>query len=202
MNLAALLDDWARRYDVRTVIERVLGDAEQPACAGLVAQGRGIVALMDDASATARGLAAYGKGADVRVASPMDAELPKSDLVVIHGGAPHDDWREELRGLGRLASKLVVLAVENRGAWRAELHARMADLKGETNGDAGWGRTEALAPVLWEIGRVREHTYLDVPPVGVRLPTLVRRLAPTHAFVIDVTPRSPQARRRLRLETV
>ena len=63
------------------------------------------------------------------------------------------------------------------------------------------GRTEALAPVLWEIGRVREHMFLEVPPLGLRAPRLVRRVAPQHAFVIDVTPRTPQARRRLRLET-
>lgn len=73
-----------------------------------------------------------------------------------------------------------------------------------------------LTRLLWEVGRVREHAYLVFPraveamaaakgqvvgpdvahaPVG----TLVRRTAHLHAFVVDTAPRTPQARRRLRI---
>jgi hypothetical protein len=75
--------------------------------------------------------------------------------------------------------------------------------------------TLSLAPVLWELGRVREHEYLVIPralemlnrltddaassavlrgPLGA----MVRRTAMLHAFVVDLAPRTPQARRRLR----
>jgi hypothetical protein len=58
---------------------------------------------------------------------------------------------------------------------------RVLGLPGEA---PSWGATSALAPVLWEIGRVREHEPIQ---------------GDGHAFVVDVTPRTPQARRRLRV---
>jgi hypothetical protein len=204
VNLAALLDEWAAKYDVKTVIERVLGGDTVPVCPSLVAHGKTAVVVVDDEAGATRARAAYGPNADVRLAGRGDEDLPKSDMVVIHG-TPAGDWREVLLGLGKHAAKLVVVAAENPGAWRAEVRARWTKMtegtNGDGHGDARWGRTEALAPVLWEIGRVREHAFLDVPPLGVRAPKLARRVAPFHAFVVDVTPRSPQARRRLRLET-
>jgi hypothetical protein len=74
----------------------------------------------------------------------------------------------------------------------------------------------AVARLLWELGRVRDHAYLVFPravealgavagqvvapdvalaPVG----PLVRRTARLHAFVVDTAPRTRQARRRLRI---
>ena len=160
-----------------------------------------MVAVVDDAASAEQVWAAYGAKADVRIVGKNDADLPKSDLVVVHGDAPGSDWRTPLLALGKLAVKLVVVGVENPGAWRAEARSLFARVAGGVNGGSGWGRTEALAPVLWEIGRVREHAFLDVPRLATRAPRLARRVAPRHAFVVDVTPRSPQARRRLRLET-
>ncbi|MGO8996492.1 MAG: hypothetical protein ACLQVI_24520 [Polyangiaceae bacterium] len=210
MNFAELLDAWAAKYDARTVLERAIGRAAVPLCAALVAGGRDLVGVVDDAESRERMRAAYGAKADVRIAGE-DADLPKADLVVVHGGArPGDwrDWRASLLELGKLASKLVVVCTRNPEAWNVEVSSLLARLPGlpppadDASGDAGWGRTRALAPVLWEIGRVKEHAFLDVPPLGQRAPRLARRLAPSHAFVVDVTPRTPQARRRVRLETV
>jgi hypothetical protein len=214
VNFEALLDEWAAKYDARTAIERIIGPKASPACAALVVRGGIVVAVVDDAASAGHVREAYGAKADVRVATPSrrgariglhsardDAELPKCDLVVVHGEALAGDWRGSLLALGKLAVKLVVVGVENPGAWQAEARSLFARVAGGMNGGSGWGRTEALAPVLWEIGRVREHAFLDVPRLATRVPRLARRVAPLHAFVIDVTPRSPQARRRLRLET-
>ena len=62
----------------------------------------------------------------------------------------------------------------------------------------------ALARVLWQIGRVREHAYLGLPRLAgasaiVQVPAgvLVRRTARWHVFVVETAPRTPQARRRL-----
>jgi hypothetical protein len=200
VNLATLLDEWATKYDVHTVLERALGRAAEPACAALAAGGKTTVVVVDDEESASRVRAAYGAKADVRIAGRADDDLPKSDLVVIHGGAPAGDWRASLHALGKHAAKLVVVAAENEGAWQAEMRSRLSRVAGG-DGDSGWGRTEVLAPLLWEIGRVKEHAFLDVPMLGQRAPRLASRVAPLHAFVVDVTPRSPQARRRLRLET-
>jgi hypothetical protein len=201
VSFGALLDEWAAKYDVRTALERVIGRSEPPSCAALVARGVTVAAIVDDAAGADHVRAAYGAKTDVRIAGRTDAEPAKSDLVVVHGEAPEGDWRAALLALGAHAAKLVVVGVENPGTWRAEARSLLARVSGRVNGGSGWGRTEALAPVLWEIGRVREHVFLDVPPLGLRAPKLVRRVAPLHAFVVDVTPRTPQARRRLRLET-
>jgi hypothetical protein len=212
-NLAALLARWAGSggtYEVATVLERVVGRRTPPACAGLAAEGKTIVTIVDANASSERVRTAYGQKADVRVAGNDDVTLPKCDLVVIHGGQPDGDWRASILALGKYALKAVVVCVVNPGTWRAEassLLARARARAGSTPPDAGetrdadWGATRALAPLLWEIGRVREHAFLEIPALGLRAPKLASRLAPLHAFVIDVTPRTPQARRRLRLET-
>jgi hypothetical protein len=80
----------------------------------------------------------------------------------------------------------------------------------------GGGDTLRLARELWSVGRVRDHAYLAVPPWASMLVAasrgvapaavahapvhaLVRRVAPLHAFVVDTVPRTPQARRHLRV---
>lgn len=97
-------------------------------------------------------------------------------------------WEEHLGALARLARMAVVVLTRN-----AE----------RIGGPAGPTAT-ALAGVLWQLGRVREHAYLAGPRIlgrgeVVQAPagTLVRRLAQLHAFVVDTAPRTPQARRRL-----
>jgi hypothetical protein len=203
VNLTALLEEWAAKYEVETVLERAVGPGAAPACARLAAQGKHVVAVVDDASGVQGMRGAYGPATDVRTAG-AGGELPKSDLVVVHGERLAGDWRASLVELGALTSKILVLAVDNPRAWpvRARsLAARFGGANGSAGADGVWGRTEALAPVLWAIGRVREHAYLETPPLGVRVPKLASRVAPLHAFVVDVTPRTPQARRKLRLRT-
>ncbi len=111
-----------------------------------------------------------------------------------------DDWRTRVADLGLRATKRLVVVGPNP-------HRGLGAAGGE-QGD--------LARLLWELGRVRDHAYLVFPravevvaaargqvvapdvaqaPVGA----LVRRTAHLHGFVVDTTPRSPQARRRLRI---
>jgi hypothetical protein len=203
MDLETLLELWATKYEVGSVLERAVGRGTPLACAGLAARGTSMVVVVDDTADAGRVQAAYGAKADAKVAGKDDADLPKSDLVLVHGGPLEgaSNWPETLTALGKHATKLIVVAVDNPGAWSAQARALMARVTHGPNGHGGWGRTDALAPVLWALGRVREHAFLDVPPLGVRSPKLASRVAPRHAFVVDVTPRSPQARRRLRLST-
>ncbi len=216
-NLATLLDRWAFRVEAQTILERIVGRATAPACAALVAQGKAIVTVVDPDASGERVRAVYGVKADVRVAGNDDVVLPKSDLVVLHGGKPLD-CLSTLASLGKLATMALIVVTENPDAWSARARVLLGRLRSANgaNGAAhpanaadaalrsGWGRTSELAPVLWAIGRVRDHEFLDVPPLAAGSPSLVRfgpRLAGHHAFVVDVTPRSPQARRRLRLGT-
>jgi len=204
VNLETLLEQWAAKAEVETVLERIVGRITVPACATLVAHGKAIVTIVDANGSSERVRAVYGLKADVRVAGNDDVVLPKSDLVLIHGGVPEGDWKGAFATLAKLAVKLVIVVADNPLAWPAQARSFMARMRGTngsngTNGHTAWGKTAELAPVLWEMGRVREHAFLDVPPLGVRSPKLAPRLAPRHAFVIDVAPRTPQARRRLRL---
>jgi hypothetical protein len=220
VNLASLLEEWCGggrapgKVEIETVLERIIGRGA-PVCGALAAQGKEIVTVVDPDASGEKVRAIYGLKADVRVAGNDDVVLPKSDLVIVHGGAPRD-WQSSLTGLSKHATKLFIVALENPLAWPAQARALAARFRGEKSNSglsaatlrSGWGRTADLAPVLWEIGRVREHAFLDVPPLGERSAGLVGlgrigpRLAPTHAFVVDVTPRTPQARRRLRLGAV
>jgi hypothetical protein len=122
----------------------------------------------------------------LHVTSPRDA-LEPADLVMVHDALGEAaDWRAYLEQLAGLARKVLVLLVPN------PQHL------------LGWGRERALgslatlAPVLWELGRVREHTYVDVPWGLDRGPrSVVVRAARAHVFVVDVRPRTRQARRRM-----
>ncbi len=128
-------------------------------------------------------------------------ERREADLVVwcAARGAPTVDV--PIAGLARAARKALVLVVRN---------PERVGHRGEG------GATVDLAPELWSVGRVREHVYLPVPrwaaalaavsrgvaPADVApapVSALLRRLAPLHAFVVDTTPRTPQARRHLRV---
>ncbi len=137
--------------------------------------------------------------------APPGSDRPeRADLVVSLGVTTGGgEWRGRLRELAGRAAKVLVVVVRN------------PDRVGSRGSREG-SETLDLAGVLWELGRVREHAYLVLPravevlaavqgrllspdvaaaPVGV----LVRRTARLHAFVVDTAPRTPQARRRLRL---
>jgi hypothetical protein len=127
-----------------------------------------------------------------------------SDLVVsMHAETQAEDWDGYLRSIAVLARKVLVVVGPNLE--RVGARGRVDDPF----------ETVRIAPILWSVGRVREHAYLDVPRLVARLAgaeqrgtrldvvqapagALVRRAAPLHAFVVDTAPRSPQARRRLR----
>jgi hypothetical protein len=183
VDVTELLDVWAQKYDVKSVLERA-GDAS-PACSALVRRGAVIRALVDDERSAGAMRAAYG-GA-VNIASPRDDD-EKHDMVVIHG---HVD-PSEIPLLAKRATKLVVVVAPNPRAIQARVPGAAAD--------TSWGATESLAGVLWQIGRVREHLWIDAPAFARAMPRVQRALARRHVFVVDVTPRSPQARRKVRLQ--
>ncbi len=165
MNLSSLVAFWAERYDVETALECILGDAPT-ACDALATRGIRVTTF--------------------RHGQPLGLADAHVDLVVVHGiAAPPHEWRAWISSLATKATKLVVVGAPDpdlaRGATVARLVGRALG-RGPVRGS--WGATCARAPVLWDIGRVREHE---------------RTGGGSHAFVIDVTPRTPQARRKLRL---
>lgn len=167
--LAQVLDDWvpARAHAVTIVAER------------------------SDAADVARAAAdVLARRASVSVVSHW-ADAAKSDVVVLYREKEHDAWAAQLVELGKLAALALIVVVRNpRG-----LLDRVA-------GDAPppMCHTKAIAPVLWQIGRVREHLFLDAGSLAMveqMAPKLRPRLARLHAFLVDTTPRTPQARRKL-----
>ena len=122
----------------------------------------------------------------LHVKSPHDA-LEAADLVMVHDALGQaGDWRAYLGKLAGLARKALVVLVPNP--------RRLLSIGRE----AALGSTATLAPVLWELGRVREHAYVDVPWGLDRAPaSVVVRAARSHVFVVDVRPRTRQARRRM-----
>jgi hypothetical protein len=97
----------------------------------------------------------------------------EGELIVVHAGA---DFRRELAVAAKSAGRLVIVVVENRV------------------------RNEEIAPFLWSLGRVREHVAFGFAfEVLEHAPLFVtKRAARYRAYAIDVTPRTPQARRRLK----
>ena len=129
----------------------------------------------------------------LHVTAPGDA-LEPADLVMVHDALDRaPDWRAYLKQLAGTARKVLVLLAPNPD----RIDSRLAHLFGAGRRTAR-GSTTALASVLWELGRVREHAYLDVPWGLDGAPaSLVMRVARFHALVLDVRPRTRQARRRL-----
>jgi hypothetical protein len=126
--------------------------------------------------------------------------LPQADMVVSFD-APRcvPEWQDYVVAVARAARKVLVMVLPNPD--------RLLSAASHPGDQAS-----AIVRVLWSVGRVREHVYLGVPswllalhcapaqsvvqsPTGVA----VRLAAPLHAFVVDTSPRTPQARRRLGL---
>jgi hypothetical protein len=132
----------------------------------------------------------FASGVAVRVVSEP-AEARKADVVIALGEAPSGTrWETYLTTLGKLATAQLIVVVPNpRG-----LLDRLAGV-----GPSAMGSTRAIAPVLWSIGRVREHVFFGAPTAFAKAasPMVKRRLARWHAFSVDTTPRTPQARRKL-----
>jgi hypothetical protein len=275
-----LVDQWAAEYGVTTALEGPIDGMAGVSgvhLAGLARRGVQVTTALptDEKARIARGVyerAAPGARIDVRVcadATRAADTLPPSDLVIVyHALSLVDDWRSYLRGLARLARKVLVVTVCNPDNWGVAAIRLAGRLRGRRDLEPpeAWC-TDALAPELWSVGRVREHVYFDAPwwpdlqvapgqslvdrarqllrqrrgdvrftaeESGARLaqrfvyggerwpyfggdgwvdellPALLRhpgfdgtrwrwrsRIAHLHGFVVDVRPRTPQARRRL-----
>ena len=126
-----------------------------------------------------RALAAAGFAAEMLGAGATE----KRDVVLVEV-APGDD-EAELTRLAGLATKALVAVTPN------------------TRRVLGLPAARTVIPLLWRIGRVRERATLGDGGFALGLlPSAVRaRLSPGEAFFVDVSPRTPQARRKL-LRTV
>jgi hypothetical protein len=235
-----LLDQWALEYGVESALEGPAdGSRGNPTvrCLGLARRGIRVTsawittekaafargAYMASTANTASAASAATAGGQARIdtrvlADPMRAaeELPSSDLVITYDAlAVVADWREYLRALARLAGKVLVVVVRNPQYLSVTLPVvtlRAATRLGWEHafqGSEAW-QTEALAPVLWSLGRVRDHVYLKGEGWASELLSALLRRSPfeapewlrsrasaMHAFVVDMRPRTPQARRHL-----
>jgi hypothetical protein len=275
------VDRWADEYGIESALEGPvdgMAGVSGVHLVGLARRGVGVTSAVPTEEKASIARAVYeragGRGAQVRVvADPTRAaeQLAPADLVIAYHALPLvDDWRGYLRGLGRLARKLLVVTVCNPDNWGVAAIRFAGRLRGRRDLEPPetW-RTEVLAPELWSIGRVRDHVYFDAPwwpdlqvapgqslfdrsrqlvrqargdvrftaeEQGAKLaerfvygaerwpyfggdgwveelfPALLRhpgfdgsasrlraRIAHLHAFVVDMRPRTPQARRKLSL---
>ena len=128
----------------------------------------------------------------------------RPDLIVAcEVGVGAIDWEPRLHALVERAATGLVLVTDNPHRLGGSVLARRDD-------------GLEMARLLWQLGRVRDCVYLVFPLVieNVAAPTggmvgpevarapggaLVRRTAHLMAYVVDTTPRTPQARRRLRM---
>jgi hypothetical protein len=104
---------------------------------------------------------------DVHVADRDDAVslLPSSDMVLAYHALERvDDWRRHLADLAKKARKILVVTACNPWNWGVSLIRTVSRMRGvpDLNPPEAW-RTDVLAPVLWDVGRVREHVYFDCP---------------------------------------
>ena len=153
----------------------------------------GVSAAYDAGSVLLDGEAELAPGTVAFERTPTGGRLPATSFdLVVSVDAPHRcvDWGARLRQLRSLASRALVVVVEND----------------ERVGQAGAVSHDVLARLLWQLGRVREHVYVDCSRIASRecvvsapAGRLVRATARLRAYVVDTGPRTPQARRRLRV---
>ena len=169
-----LLESWAQEYGVESFLEGPVDGMAGVAGVhgvGLARRGVKVVSAVptEEHANVARAVYATSNGpADVVVATEHDlARLPPSDMVVcyhafdfVDGG----DWRAYLRSVAALAKKVLVVTVCNPDNWGVAMIRSFAKLRGVKGMEApeAW-RTDVLAPELWNLGRVKAHTYFDCP---------------------------------------
>lgn len=172
--LNQLIDGWAEEYGVETMLEGpVDGMAGIAGVHGTVLARRGVkvvsaVPSEEHAAITRAVYAASGgeQNLEVVVAGEGDVSmLPKSDMVICyHALSFVGDWRAYLQEVGKLAKKVLVVAVCNPDNWGVTLMKTLARVKGNLKaGPPDNWYTNQLAPELWRIGRVRGHEYFDAP---------------------------------------
>jgi hypothetical protein len=167
-----LLDAWARKFEVETMLEGpVDGMAGVAGVHGVGLAARGVkvtsaVPTEEHASLVRRIYATCDAPVEVVVTGERDvASLPKSDMVVCyHALSFTDDWRSYLTSVAALAKKVLVVTVCNPDNWGVAIIRALARVRGVSGMEApeSW-RTDVLAPELWRVGRVREHAYFDCP---------------------------------------
>jgi hypothetical protein len=166
------LEEWAKRFECKSMLEGPLDGMAGVAGVhgvGLARAGLDVVSAVDDEEKAGIARAVYeasGARVDMRVGRP-DAlsELPRADLVLAYHALPMvESWRAYLRALGRLAKKVLVVTVCNPDNWGVAAIRFAGKLRGIKGLDPPetW-QTSVLAPALWELGQVREHTYFDCP---------------------------------------
>jgi hypothetical protein len=166
-----LLEQWAHAFEVETFLEGPIDGMAGVAGVhgvGLAKQGVQVVSAVptEEHAKIARSIYETCKApADVRVVGSELDGLPKSDMVVCyHALSFVDDWRSYLSRVAALAKKVLVVTVCNPDNWGVAVIRSLARLRGVSGMEApeSW-RTDILAPELWRLGRVREHTYFDCP---------------------------------------
>jgi hypothetical protein len=206
------VDRVGAQYGVRSVLEGpVDGTSGQGGAYSALLSARGVavtvaVSTVDEEAAVR--IEYSGMALDVPeircIPDPLaKGALPQADMVVSFDAPPSiPAWPEYVAVLARAARKVLIVLVRNPDR--------------VLSGASHPGRqTRGLAHVLWSVGRVREHVYLDVPSWVTALYRARRRplqegidslagapvvlTAALHAFVLDTAPRTPQARRRLGL---
>lgn len=274
-----LLDDWATAYDVETFLEGPIDGMAGVAGVhgvGLAKRGIQVTSVLPEQghADVARGVYETCRApATIMVAGEKDVPmLPHADMVVCYHALSftEGDWRAYLHEVAKLAKKVLVVTVCNPDNWGVAMIRNIAKMRGVKGMEPpeSW-RTDVLGPELWQLGRVREHTYFDCPwwpdlqvspgqsltdrlkrmvkggkksfqftndpndATGAQkfvygpgrwpyfggpgwtddlLPALLKhpclegaspkvraRAAHLHGFVVDMRPRTPQARRKLKL---
>jgi hypothetical protein len=170
-----LVATWAARYDVKSALEGPLDGMAGVSgvhCAGIARQGVRVASFLPTAEKAATAQAIYGAmgvASNVQVGvltDPMRLEgLPVSDLVIAyHALSQVEDWRTYVRRLAKLARSVLVVAVCNPRNWGVEAIRFVGKLRGMPGLEPPeeW-HEEAVAPILSELGHVREHVYFDCP---------------------------------------
>lgn len=172
--LYQLIDAWAKEFGVETMLEGpVDGMAGVAGVHGVGLARRGVqvvsaVPSEEHAAITRAVYASCGADKNVRVvvADEKDVStLPPSDMVICyHALSFVSDWKSYLAEVSKLAKKALVVAVCNPDNWGVSVMKSLARLRGNRNaGPPEHWHTEVLAPELWQVGRVRHHTYFDAP---------------------------------------
>ena len=172
-----LLEDWARAYEVESMLEGpVDGMAGVAGVHGVGLARRGVSVLSavptEAHAEVARNVFAVSDAkpgaASVIVTGDSLEEiekLPEADMVVCyHALSFVPEWRSYLRAVAKKARKVLVVTVCNPDNWGVTVVQALARLRGARGMKAPeeW-RTDVLAPELWELGRVRAHAYFDCP---------------------------------------
>jgi hypothetical protein len=168
------MEAWAPCYGVESLLEGpVDGMAGIAGVHGVGYARRGIPVvsahLFARSAARAREVySAVAPKADVEfpvLATVRDIpSLPQADMVVCYHAVPFvDDARAFLEALAERARKVLIVTVCNPDNWGVSLVRALGRLRGVSIAPPALWHTRVLAPMLWELGRVREHVYFDAP---------------------------------------